>query len=235
MIRASLIFSYLIVLLFVVIGSTVYYGIQTGEIRTKIINPIKSAAISFSQAALIPESNISPPPMPTLIPIKPKVDPAIVKRNTYNQAINTAHNSWAEGKDSVVINKAAEALENAQTDEEKAVAHYWLALGNYRQGNDTVAEKEDNLALTLDPKYAAPYTTLSAISMNKGDYQKALTLAQKAAVLDPTYPWAYNNQGIALVELGRKAEGLEMFRKAIKLSPDSYIFKDNLNRAEQAD
>ncbi len=70
--------------------------------------------------------------------------------------------------------------------------------------------------------------------MDKADYLQALELANRCQELDPTYPWAYNNQGIALVVLGRKAEGVGLIRKAIQLAPDSYVFKDNLTRALQA-
>jgi tetratricopeptide (TPR) repeat protein len=232
MLRASIFFGFLLALIAGVFYYTVRIGIKTGELRTRIIDPIESATEVFAeQAAKIPQSDITPIPFPTIIPqVKP--DAQMIKKNIYIKAINSAYNNWAEGKDVVVVEQAKIALENATENKDKATAHYWLGLGYYRQGDMKKAELEEDAAITLDINYAAPYTTLSAISMSKGDYLLALTLAQKAEKLDPTYPWAYNNQGIALVELGRKSEGITMFKKAIQLAPDSYIFKDNLTRAE---
>ena len=233
MLRVSLIFILSLYVIILAIGLTVYTGIRSGEIQTKIVTPLKTAADLFvQQASKIPDTLSVPPPQATGTAKNYRDDPTLIRRNSYMKAINTAYMKFSEGDQATVIQMATEALTYADTNEEKAVAHYWIGLGKYRQGDIRTAEEEENEAIRLKPDYAAPYTTLSAISMEKRDFLTSLALAQKSAELDPNYPWAYNNQGIALVQLGRKAEGLEMFRKAIRLAPDSYIFKDNLTRAE---
>jgi len=235
MVRTSIVFSLFILLIVTILSFTFSEGYVSGEIENNIVKPISKAAELFvQQATKIPEPEIVQNPI-TVQTTLPKIDPEIEKNNAFYKATNQAHQHFAEGNFSAVLEDATNALGNAITDKDKAIAHYWLGLGYYRQGDLVKAESEEKMAIVLDPKYAAPYVTLSGINMNRGDYVKGLALAQKAQEIDPKYPWVYNNQGIALVMLGRKNEGLEMFRKAIQLAPDSYIFKDNLTRAQEVD
>jgi tetratricopeptide (TPR) repeat protein len=233
MVRATVIFFLFILLIISIATETIYFGIQSGELETKIVNPIKSAVITFvTQAAKIPEVIATPMPLPTLAHIDYQNDPALVRKNSFNKAINAAYMAYADGDTARVIQKGTEALSLADVNTDKAVAHYWIGLGKYRNGQIDEAKKEELQAVELYPGFAGPYVTLSAVAMDRGDFLTALTLAQKAEQYDPNYAWAYNNQGIALVELGRKEEGFEKFRKAIQLEPDSYVFKDNLTRAQ---
>lgn len=155
------------------------------------------------------------------------------KRNQYYLDINEAKNLWSTGHYQESLDKANKALPNAETNEDKAVAHYWIGLNNYKQQNSSVAESELRLALELYSNYAAPYVTLSAIELDRSNFQKAFEYAQKCVSLDSQYAWCHNSLGLSLLYLGEKDQGIKELEQAVALAPDSYIFRDNLTRARQ--
>lgn len=158
----------------------------------------------------------------------------IEKQNKYYADINEVKNLWSAGKYQEALDKASGALLNAQIDKEKAIAHYWIGLSQYKLQNYAVAELELKLAIELDKNYAAPYVTLAAIEMDsKGNFSKALEYAEKCVSLDPKYAWCYNSKGLALYQLGQKDEGIKSLEQAVSLSPESFVFRDNLTRAKQ--
>lgn len=156
------------------------------------------------------------------------------QRNQYYVDITETKNLWNAGRYQEALDRANKALPNAGTNEDKAVTHYWIGLINYKQQNSSVAESELKLALELFPNYAAPYVTLSAIEMDKGNFQKSLEYAQKCVNLDKKYAWCHNNIGLSLMYLGKKEEGIKELEQAVSLAPDSYVFRDNLTRAKQS-
>ncbi len=156
------------------------------------------------------------------------------KKDKYYTDVNEVKNLWSAGNYQEALDKADEVLPNAETDEDKAVAHYWIGLNQYKLQNYVVAESELQLAIKLDKNYAAPYVTLAAIEMDsKGNFSKALEYAEKCIALDPKYAWCYNSKGLALLSLGQNEEGIKVLEQAVSLSPDSYIFRDNLTRVKQ--
>jgi Flp pilus assembly protein TadD len=84
-----------------------------------------------------------------------------------------------------------------------------------------------------DPENPVLLSNLGMIYIMKKDYGKALTLLQKAVVLDPRIPQAHNSLGIVLLELGRVAEARSEFETALKLKPDYESPKKNLQRLEK--
>ncbi|KKR51209.1 MAG: TPR Domain containing protein [Candidatus Curtissbacteria bacterium GW2011_GWA1_40_16] len=146
-----------------------------------------------------------------------------------------ASKNFAEGKYSLQLESANKALNKSTTDKERAIAYYWKGLAEYKlaSSDKTQAQQDLTEATRLDSTYAAPYVTLSAIEMDSGNFQGGLTLAQKCATLDPKYAWCENNIGLALFYLGQKQEGIKHLEKAVQISPDTLVFRDNLNRARQ--
>jgi Flp pilus assembly protein TadD len=84
-----------------------------------------------------------------------------------------------------------------------------------------------------DPENPILLSNLGMIYIMKKEYEKALTLLQKAIALDPRIPQAHNNLGIVLLELGRVAEARKEFETALKLKPNYESPKKNLQRLEK--
>ncbi|HEV2385789.1 MAG TPA: tetratricopeptide repeat protein [Candidatus Acidoferrales bacterium] len=61
--------------------------------------------------------------------------------------------------------------------------------------------------------------TQGGAAFDKGDYQPALALYDKALQIDPNYQLAYANRGGALRRLGRTQEALASLNKALELNP----------------
>lgn len=139
---------------------------------------------------------------------------------------------FGQGKYSEQLQSSQELLNIAETYQEKAIAYYWMGLAQYELYQNQEAEKNLLLATTLDLEYAAPYVTLSAINMDKKDYQQALKYAQKCVELDPEYGWCHNNLGLTYLYLGDKEKAIPELEKAVFLDPTSYVFNDNLKRAK---
>ncbi len=151
----------------------------------------------------------------------------------FNKAAVEVKLTWGKGDYDGSLKKAKVLLTKASTNKEKAIAHYWIGLSYYKQNKLDLCEKEELLAVELDPQYGAPYVTLSAVVFTRNDCNKALEYAKKAVELAPDYAWAHNNLGLSYLCLGEREKGLEELRTAVKLAPDSYVFQDNLNRALQ--
>lgn len=151
----------------------------------------------------------------------------------FNQDIAQVRNLWSTGKYDDMLTATQTALSVAQTDQQKGTAHFWMGVAYYKLSKDKEAEAEELLAIQLDPKESAgPYNTLAAIALNS-DPQKALDYAQKSIDADPTYAWAHNAKGMALVDLGKKQEGIDEINKAIQLDPTNEQFRLNLTRVKE--
>lgn len=137
---------------------------------------------------------------------------------------------WGSGEYLKSLVSAQELLEKATTNEEKAAAHYWIGLSFYKLNLIDAAEREELLAVQSDPNFGAPYVTLAAISLGKNDCNKAFDYAQKAVAWDSDYAWAHNSLGLAHICLGERDMGIVEIKKAVKLDPDSYVFRNNLQR-----
>ena len=62
---------------------------------------------------------------------------------------------------------------------------------------------------------------------NKGEYQKALVVFDKAIELDPSFALAYNNRGWAHIELGQYELGIIDCTKAIEFDPSLALAYSN--------
>jgi len=137
---------------------------------------------------------------------------------------------FSQGKYQELLESAKKLLKLAKNNDEKAIGYYWQGLAYYSLKNDLEAEKSELNAIQYNPDYAAAYSTLSAISFNKKDYQKGLQYATKCKELDDKYPWCYNNLAIAYFNLGQKNKAIEEMEKAVSLAPESFVFNENLKR-----
>lgn len=63
-----------------------------------------------------------------------------------------------------------------------------------------------------------------------GDHRSAVKDCEKAISLDPGYPYAYNNLGVALEKLGLTEKAILNFKKSLSLKPSFQAARDNLSR-----
>ncbi len=54
----------------------------------------------------------------------------------------------------------------------------------------------------------------------KGDYEKAIELYSEALAFNPNYDWAYNNRGIAYIDLEQYEQAISDLNRAIELNPN---------------
>lgn len=117
----------------------------------------------------------------------------------------------------------------------KAIAHYRTAiglsiypllklgaynnLGNLRQaaGDLNGAKMAYEIALQIDPKFAAGYYNLGMTLKAMGFLNEAIATYHKAIALNPKYAEAYQNLGVVLLKSGKLNDSLAAFKQAIAL------------------
>ncbi|MES1023047.1 tetratricopeptide repeat protein [Gloeocapsa sp. BRSZ] len=118
---------------------------------------------------------------------------------------------------------------------QKAIAHYQAAiglsiypllklgaynnLGNLKQatGDLNGAKLAYEIALQIDPKFAAGYYNLGMTLKAMGLLNEAIAKYQQAIALNPKYAEAYQNLGVVLLKLGKLNDSLAAFKQAIAL------------------
>ncbi|HEY2386116.1 MAG TPA: tetratricopeptide repeat protein [Candidatus Binatia bacterium] len=88
-------------------------------------------------------------------------------------------------------------------------------------------------AIVKQPREPSAHGNLGWVRLRSGDPGGALTALAVAQSLDPGNAWIANMQGIAHARLGEWPAATTSFQRAITLSPDSDLARDNLARAEQ--
>jgi adenylate cyclase len=80
-------------------------------------------------------------------------------------------------------------------------------------------ERELAIALTLDDNDSDVHRILAAVSLVKGDHDKAAHHQERGLALNPNYDLLVVQQGELLTWLGRPEEGIDWIRKAMRLNP----------------
>jgi protein O-mannosyl-transferase len=105
--------------------------------------------------------------------------------------------------------------------------------GIYYSRNDLDnAESALNTASELAPSLAEPYLNLAVIAMRRNQAAKALELIEKAASLEDSC-LVHLNKGDALSQLGRYAEAIREYSRAIELAPDLPQLKEQAEKRLQ--
>lgn len=92
-------------------------------------------------------------------------------------------------------------------------------LGNLRQssGELSAAKAAYDMALQIDPNFAAGYYNLGITLKAMGNFTDAIAAYKQAIKLNPNYAEAYQNLGVVLLKLGNVTEGIAAFKQAIAL------------------
>lgn len=113
--------------------------------------------------------------------------------------------------------KAAEHYRRAvASDPGNARAHYRLGSVADAAGRTEEARRSFARAAKLDPQYAAAHAALGSVLARMRDPAGAVEHLARAVEFAPDDAWARLNLGLALIETGRRAEGLaEISRGAL--------------------
>ena len=104
---------------------------------------------------------------------------------------------------------AQKALELDETLSEAHVSVATIAVG----GMPSVAEKELQRAIALDPSNARAHQVYGILLRRYGRFDQSLAELERAEELDPLTPKKKNNLGVALYFVGRYDEALEWFHQ----------------------
>jgi len=85
-------------------------------------------------------------------------------------------------------------------------------------------------AISKDPKNKVFFSNRSAAYMKCEDFRSALTDAEQAITLAPTWAKGYSRKGAALYALARFEEAKIAYEEASKIEPGNQTFKDEIAR-----
>eukprot|EP00117_Sycon_ciliatum_P050136 scpid94220/ scgid35429/ Small glutamine-rich tetratricopeptide repeat-containing protein alpha; Alpha-SGT len=129
-----------------------------------------------------------------------------------------------------VFDKAAEK-ECTLTEEQKAEAQLLKEKGNdlLRKGEFQQAVDMYSKAIAVDRNNAIYFSNRAAAYAKLQQHDRVVEDCQEAIRIDPAYSKAHSRLGNALNMLGRKAEAVESFKKAVELDPSNQAYKDTLD------
>jgi len=154
------------------------------------------------------------------IRLEPRYALAYAKLTIQAGALANNYSLANEEKQKVTARARAAAERALQLDPSLAEAHmakgYILHLFDFDFAG---AEAEFRRALELAPQDPSTAMTLSSLLATLGRVDEAVTVAQRATVLDPLRSGVHSNLAAYLVPLGRYDEAEQALRKAIALQP----------------
>ena len=119
-----------------------------------------------------------------------------------------------------ILDQMLKALRTTRPMENMAVLGYATVLAFVAFARVPVWEKPItvwNDMIQHDPEAYAAYASRGAIAFEEGDIAGALKDEEQALLINPDYPMARRNRGIALLKIGRTTEALSAL---LPLSPD---------------
>ncbi|MDO8669094.1 MAG: tetratricopeptide repeat protein [Candidatus Buchananbacteria bacterium] len=134
--------------------------------------------------------------------------------------------SWIKQDWNQQNDNAKKALEDAETDEERAIAYYWLGISESRKGNIEKTKEYQLKAISLIPKYAAAHASLSYVYLVEKEYEKSLSHAKYCVEYEPNYAWCYVALGNYYWVLNQVDKAILNFKQATQLDPDNRELKE---------
>lgn len=105
------------------------------------------------------------------------------------------------------------------------------ALAAFRAGQVAEADRLCRNALALEARHAGSLHLRGVIAARNGRYEQARSLIAKAIEVDGAVPDFHNSLGITLGSLGRRADAIDSYRRAIALAPGHAAARLNLANA----
>ena len=111
----------------------------------------------------------------------------------------------------------AEALEAAETDRDRALAHNKHALVAIARGDRGAAKTAVEAALATYAACVPAIVNAGNLLLEAGDFAAAIERFETAITLDPDYPEAHHNLGVAYRRMGRRSDAVRELRRATGL------------------
>lgn len=123
--------------------------------------------------------------------------------------------------------KALEAIDDAETDQERAVAYYWLGVAENRQGNAEKTIEYQKLAIEYDASYGAPHSSISLAYSHIGEIELARKHANTCIELSPEYAWCYYALSAYYYYVNDLEAAHKNLKTALVLNPESIDFQES--------
>src|SRR5207245_8967491 len=110
-------------------------------------------------------------------------------------------------------------------------AHINLAGAYAEAGQMNDAEHEYTQALRYNPNCAVCFANIAEINYTRGNKQQAIEFYREAIRCGYSDIYILQNYAVALMEAGRMAEGIEVFKQITMLEPKSALVQINVGKA----
>lgn len=131
------------------------------------------------------------------------------KARAYNNYAVELSQQSKKFKESIPYFKKAIAMDKNYPDPLNNIAVSYAQIGETDRAIDALKQ-----SLTINPYYPEGYNNLAAFFLQKKDYAQAEKILLTAIRLRPTYGKAFFNLGRVYLEMERKKDALECFRKS---------------------
>lgn len=101
--------------------------------------------------------------------------------------------------------------------------HQLYALNFIQVGWVSAAEQELTRAIKLNDKMPELYYQLARFYYTMNEYDKVVTVSEKALALAPEYASVYDNLGLTYAGLGNFSRAVENFEEAIKINKEHHL------------
>ncbi len=120
------------------------------------------------------------------------------------------------------LNMPDESIYPKILNEKEFEAIHFCNLGTawYEKGDYAKVIEYSEIAIKLDPHYAAAFNNLGAAHAKQGNLDVAIECYKKAISINPNYAAAFSNIGVAFYKRGYLNEAVEYFEKAIEVDPE---------------
>jgi tetratricopeptide (TPR) repeat protein len=173
----------------------------------------------------------TPVPLPSAT-VDPKFSEIQKKRELYSAANTAIKTQWDAGNYKEASASSLVMYQNAVTTADWVTAYGWSGSVLNKQKKYKEAEVVFKKALELNPQYMTSYAGLDELYYARKEYKNMLANAEQALIVQES-SFYYNEKGVALDSLGRTAEAVVAYRKAIELDPKNDVAVDNLRRSLQ--
>jgi tetratricopeptide (TPR) repeat protein len=117
----------------------------------------------------------------------------------------------------------SELIESDAPAAERAFLFNKRGVARVGSGNADGARSDFDAALQSVANYVPALTNLGNLALEGGDVAAAIALYESALRLDPEYPVACLNLGVAYKRSGRVREGVRLLRKAQQLERPTFL------------
>ena len=115
--------------------------------------------------------------------------------------------------------RAIQLLDGLAGDDVEALNALGIAYGQAGRSTDAIRTFEH--VLRIDPTNGLGWQNIGTVQLRAGDRSAAETSLRRALSIDETLPGACTTLGVVLSQTGRAPEAIEMWKRAVALSPPS--------------